>query len=582
MGVFMENTNEFKQYKEKWFLQTWFISILFLFWILVVPLIIGIMLMIIQYFTRKKYNQNLLKIHNELLAKQTEITTRNSELTIYKEKYEMLGFEKYEDVINAIEIKKKEIDELQFEKTKIENSINSYNLKLEELKTISLSKSNEIEKKEKQLQSSINKLSRSKELYKSIEYCIENFFNYEPTNIQIKLKQNEIETVEQFSPNILLKLHSMDVKELNKAFNENDKNINRILDAYSSRYTTKANQAIYKLMVIALRAELQNLLYSLKYEKLEKCIDDVKEITSKYLNIASEGNQSIAGTLNKFIGEIEYLFINAAKIEYNYYVKKEQARQEQIALREQMRQEIAERKELEKERKRIENEETKFNQEINKLSEQLSYANDSEIEQLKARILELQFQLSEVVVKKDEIASLENGKAGTVYIISNLGSFGENIFKVGMTRRLNPQERVDELGSASVPFKFDVHSFIFSKDAVSLENKMHEILNQNRVNKVNTRKEFFKISLNELEKIVNEIEPTAEFNRTMVAEEFRNSQNIDEVPFKRTVTSYSSAKEEKTSIHENNKKINEEYVYTRWGKIPKPDPYKVDLTRGPK
>ena len=88
---------------------------------------------------------------------------------------------------------------------------------------------------------------------------------------------------------------------------------------------------------------------------------------------------------------------------------------------------------------------------------------------LNARILELQSQLSDVVVKKEEISNLANGKAGNVYIISNLGSFGENIFKVGMTRRLDPQERVNELGNASVPFKFDVHSFIFSDDVVDLE-----------------------------------------------------------------------------------------------------------------
>lgn len=580
----MESTNELKPYKEQWFLQTWFISILFVLWMLIIPLIIGIVLILIQYLFRKKYNQNLLNVQNEISTKQNEIISQNRDLTKYKEKYESLGFNRYEDVTRVIESKHNEIAQLQSEKTKIQHSINSYNLKLEELKTIYLSKNNEIEKKEKQLQSSINKLSKSKELYKSIEYCIENFFNYEPANTQVKLNQHEIETMQQLCPNVLLKLHSMDVKELNKAFNENDKNINRILDVYSSRYTTKANQAIYKLMVIALRAELQNLLYSLKYEKLEKCIDDVKEITGKYLNIASEGNQSIAGTLSKFIGEIEYLFINAAKIEYNYYVKKEQAKQEQIALREQMRQEAAERKELEKERKRIENEETKFNQEISKLSEQLSHANDTEIEQLKARILELQSQLSEVVIKKDEITSLENGKAGTVYIISNLGSFGDNVFKVGMTRRLNPQERVDELGSASVPFKFDVHSFIFSKDAVSLENKMHEILNQKRVNKVNTRKEFFKVSLDELEEIVNKIEPTAEFSRTMIAEEFRNSQNIDEVPFKKVTISHHSLPigNEDDSKSETINSFNNEYIFTKWSRLPKPTPYRVNLARGPK
>ena len=322
----------------------------------------------------------------------------------------------------------------------------------------------------------------------------------------------------------------VDVKSLRKAYKENEKQISKLLDQYSSRYTTKANKSIYNLMVIALRAEIQNILYNLKYEKLEKSIDDVKTISAKYLKIAGEGNQSIAGTLTKFIGEIEYLFINAVKIEYNYYVKKEQAHQEQLAIREQMRQEAEERKALENERKKIAKEEEKYNNEISKIQETIAQTTDqADLEKLKERILELQEQLGQVIIKKEEITNLQNGKAGTVYVISNLGSFGEEVFKIGMTRRLDPQDRINELGSASVPFKFDVHSFIFSDDAVSLENKMHQILNDRRVNKVNLRKEFFKISIDELETLVEEIDPSAEFNKTMIAEEFRQSISSDEV-----------------------------------------------------
>ena len=209
-------------------------------------------------------------------------------------------------------------------------------------------------------------------------------------------------------------------------------------------------------------------------------------------------------------------------------MKKEQARQEQLAIREQMRQEAEERKALEAERKKVEQEESKYHSEIEKLKLQLAEAKDDELEKLNARILALQAQLADVIVKKEEISTLANGKAGNVYVISNLGSFGENVFKIGMTRRLNPQDRVDELGNASVPFRFDVHSFIFSNDAVGLENKLHTLLDNRRVNKVNMRKEFFNISLDELEQIVTETEPTAEFNRTMAAEEFRQSQSTTE------------------------------------------------------
>ena len=379
----------------------------------------------------------------------------------------------------------------------------------------------------KNVKTQTNKLNKSKELVKAINYTFDKYLNYEPSQSTLRFPENQLSELEEISPSVILKLHCMDIKDLRKAYRLNDKQIDSILQKYSARYTTKANQAIYKLMVIALRAELQNILYNLKYEKLDTSIGDVKKVTQKFLKVAAEGNQSIAGTLTKFIGEIEYLFINAVKIEYNYYVKKEQSRQEQLAIREQMRQEAQERKALEAERKKVEKE-SKYNTEIEKLQNQLQSASSSELEQLNARILQLQAQLSEVVLKKEEISNLANGKAGNVYVISNLGSFGENVFKIGMTRRLNPQDRVDELGNASVPFKFDVHSFIFSDDAVGLESKLHEILNQKRVNKVNMRKEFFNVTIDELEELVTEIEPTAEFNRTMAAEEYRQSLSTTE------------------------------------------------------
>lgn len=373
------------------------------------------------------------------------------------------------------------------------------------------------------------KIARCKELYKSIDYAINNFFESDVQFTNCKITSQEESDLDLISPSVILKLHCMDMKSLRSAYKDNEKQINKVLEQYSARYTTKANKAIYSLMVIALRAELQNILYNLKYEKLEKSIEDVKAVTAKYLAIAGDGNQSIAGTLTKFIGEIEYLFINAVKIEYNYYVKKEQARQEQLALKEQMRQEAEERKALEAERKKVEKEEAKFKEQIETLNAQASSAEGSELEALKKRILELQGQLNDVVLKKDEIANLQNGKAGNVYIISNLGSFGDNVFKIGMTRRMDPQDRVNELGDASVPFRFDVHSFIFSDDATTLETELHKRLHEKRVNKVNLRKEFFYSTIDELESLVYEICPTAEFNRTMLAEEFMQSQATDVV-----------------------------------------------------
>ena len=491
----------------KWYLSTWFIALCCACWFLVFPTIAGIILLIIRTVNDKKQQEQLQFTYNQ----NSQLSQEN---TIMKQKVDELGVNEYLQT-------KEKLDELNQE-------IQDNNVTIDKLRT----EISELQIKSDKLSKSVvtqeRKVSRSKELYKSFSYAFDNFIDLDIPYNNCRLNQKDLDDAELISPSVTLKLHCMDVKSLRKAYKENEKLIDNLLKQYSTRYTTKANKSIYDLMVIALMAELQNILYALKYEKLDVAIQHVKDISAKYLKIAGDGNQTIAGTLTKFIGEIEYLFINAVKIEYNYYVKREQAKQEQMALKEQMRQEAEERKALEQEKKSILREEEKFNTEINKLQKTMSSTtDDDEINKLKARILELQSQLSDVVVKKEEITNLQNGKAGTVYIISNLGSFGEDVFKVGMTRRLEPQDRINELGNASVPFKFDVHSFIFSQDAVSLENKMHEILNDMRVNKVNMRKEFFRIPIDELEKIVYEIEPTAEFNKTMVAGEYRQSLSSD-------------------------------------------------------
>ena len=448
-----------------------------------------------------------------------------SQITELQKKIDSLGVTEYYQTKEKIDKMNIDLEQRQEESNKNISENNELIAKLREEISILTEQESKLSK---QVKTHTRKIDRSKELYNSMVYSIDHFLVSDVEYRNCKLPEKDYSDIELISPSVMLKLHCMDVKDLKKAYRENQKQIERLLEQYSSRYTTKANKSIYNLMVIALQAELQNILYNLKYEKLDHSIDLVKLVTAKYLKIAGEGNQSIAGTLTKFIGEIEYLFINAVKIEYNYYVKKEQARQEQLALREQMRQEAEERKALEAERKKVEKEESKYLSEIDKLKEQLALAQESELAKLNARILELQGQLADVIVKKEEISNLANGKAGNVYIISNLGSFGENVFKIGMTRRLNPQDRVNELGDASVPFKFDVHSFIFSEDAVGLESKLHSMLNEKRVNKVNARKESFYTSVDELESLVNEIEPTAEFNKTMLAEEFRQSQSSSE------------------------------------------------------
>ena len=476
--------------------------------------------------------KELFRLKKSIEEKNLQINNLNKEITNLEE-------EKKNKIKNLDNEVNAEVEKLRLEKQdevfkfseKIENiklEISKEAEKIEKVENLN----NEVEKLEKKLSRENKKLNKIKPLYNSIQYIIEKYKdqdifkeNIEDLILKEKFHDDEIE----FNPTIKLKLHCMDVKELRKAFNENEKCINEVLKKYEGRYNTKANATIYKLMVIALKAEQQNILYNLKYGKLEKAVEDVKITTQKYLDIAAEGNQSIFNTMVKFVNEIEFLFIRAVEIEYEYYIKKEQQKEEQARLREQMRQEAEDRKVLEQQKKQIEKEEEKYKTEMSKVEEALARAEDNEVlEKLKMKLEELQNQLDNVEHKKEDIVKRQNGKAGYVYIISNLGSFGDKTFKIGMTRRLNPQDRVDELGDASVPFVFDVHSFIFSDDAVGLEQKLHNILNDKRTNKINFRKEFFNVSIDELEELVQEIEPTAEFNRTMVAEQYRQTISINE------------------------------------------------------
>lgn len=379
-----------------------------------------------------------------------------------------------------------------------------------------------LEEKAGQLQACVAKIQKAEVLYSAYKSANRAYIRSNDTVLE------EVYTPADLMPIVEIELNCMGVKDLRKLYNHYQSSIRKTFQRYEGRYTTKSNIAIYQLMVIAMEAELQNILHAISYGKLESSIEHVKSIINRYYEIAVEGNQSIAPTMKKFIAEIEDLFIGVVKVEYEYYVKKEQIKEEQRALREQMKQEEEERKALEAEKKKVEKEESKYANEIQQLKERIQdTADDSQTKILLERIQQLQEQLSEVQKKKEDIVNLQNGKAGYVYVISNLGAFGDDVFKVGMTRRLEPMDRIKELSNASVPFSFDVHSFIFSDDAVGLEKMLHQELNDKRVNKINLRKEFFRTSIAELEQLVLKHYPSAEFKKTMLAEQYYQSQSMD-------------------------------------------------------
>lgn len=384
----------------------------------------------------------------------------------------------------------------------------------------------ENEEAEQKLATAIRRNEKLKPLAKSIQAAYAQWISGDAVPA---VQQIDSLNIEELLPEP--DLNCLTMKQLRARYTNLRKQIVELCKSHEKRYTTKTNATLYKLMVLAMEAELENVLYKLQFGRLELGIDAVKHLTARYYSLAAEGNQNIAPTLKSFIGQIESLYLDVVATEYEYYVQRERAKEEQKALREQMRQEAEERKQLEREKKKVEAEAKKYQQEIERIELEMKTAHDAELNALKKRLEEMTNMMNRVEERKTEIINLQNGKAGTVYVISNVGSFGENIFKVGMTRRLEPQDRINELGNASVPFPFDVHSFIFSEDAPALETALHHELNNRRVNKVNLRKEFFRVSIEELQEMVERHDPTAAFRVTALAEQYRQSQSITDVPY---------------------------------------------------
>lgn len=200
----------------------------------------------------------------------------------------------------------------------------------------------------------------------------------------------------------------------------------------------------------------------------------------------------------------------------------------QKELRAQMREEAKIQKEIERERQKIEKEQTHYQNALTQIKQQLETATDSNRAELENKLHEIENHLTDIDKAIKDIDYREaNQRAGYVYIISNIGSFGENVYKIGMTRRLDPMERVHELGDASVPFNFDVHAMIFSDDAPKLETALHKAFENKKLNMVNQRREFFNVTLDEIKEVVkNNFDKTVEFIDIAEAEQYRISQKM--------------------------------------------------------
>ncbi len=277
-----------------------------------------------------------------------------------------------------------------------------------------------------------------------------------------------------------------------------------------------------KLILRAFNNECDASMVKVKFNNIEASEKRIRKAFETLNKLGDRMTITISiDYLNKKLEELYLL--------YEYELKKNEEKEEQKRIREQMREEAIVMKEIEEMKLKIEKEERHFSKVLVSIDQQIQRAKtDSERELLIKEKESVEEKLAEVMHTKEDVANREqNTRAGYVYVISNIGSFGDNVFKIGVTRRLDPSERIDELGDASVPFRFDTHAMIFSDDAPALENAIHKAFAHRRLNLINLRREFFKVTLEEIEhSIRNNFQKPVEFIRTAEAEQFRESQLV--------------------------------------------------------
>jgi len=280
-----------------------------------------------------------------------------------------------------------------------------------------------------------------------------------------------------------------------------------------------------KLTLRAFNGEADSLIAKVKWNNISRFEERIRR--------AHEAINKLGSSNQVYITD-EYLQLKLDELHLTHEleVKKYEEKEEQRQIREQMREEEKAQRELEKAQRDAEEEEKRFERALEQAHRKLKNAQGKDLEKLNTQILELQRQLEQAHEAKERaISRAQMTRSGHVYIISNIGSFGENTYKIGMTRRLEPLDRVKELGDASVPFEFDVHAMIYAEDAPALENTLHRTFNERRVNMINYRKEFFNVSLEEIEEAIKS-NTGAEFHLTKVAEakEYRETLSILHTP----------------------------------------------------
>lgn len=276
-----------------------------------------------------------------------------------------------------------------------------------------------------------------------------------------------------------------------------------------------------KLMLTAFNIECDNLIGNVKPSSYSRTLERIEKLAN--------GIEKSASTLqcgfNLDYVELKY---EECRLQYQFKLKKQNEQEEQKRIREQIREEQQAIKEYERAVLAAEKEERLYRQMLDKAREELKESSDEDRLIAEQRIADLEAKLAEAEGKEQRAKSMaEQTRRGHVYVISNLGSFGDDVYKIGLTRRLDPMDRVKELGDASVPFTFDVHAMIYVEDAPQLEAALHREFSDRRVNAVNHRKEFFRVDLDEIKEAVSRISGAeVDFKMTALAEDYYETRRL--------------------------------------------------------
>lgn len=424
---------------------------------------------------------NVKKYKEEIALLELENTTLKNEFTDIEK---MTALQLKKDIIN----KEKKVDDLTSEIVKLNEKISNRNEQLQKIESQLISVSEDLE-------------MESFSLYKP-KYDFATALGYKDKLTAIRKDQKLMiknKTATNHSEN-----WTVDGSKAKGRKMTND-NIKQILRSFNNECEAAINKVKFR-NIDTIRKRINR-----SYEQLNKLN------TSNTVNISYPYLQ---------------LKLQELDLAFEYERKKEEEKEILREEREKQREEKKLQKEIQSKKKIIDKDITHYQQMVSELQNKIATLEDEfQKENLNKEINAL---LENIKIKESEKEELDyreaHSSAGYVYVISNIGSLGENIVKIGVTRRLNPYDRITELSSASLPFKYDVHAMIFSYEAYQLESTLHEKFDSKRINKMNMRKEFFNISIEEIREALEEYKDlTIDFTEIPDAEEYRESLKILEM-----------------------------------------------------